>query len=219
MNQCWPDGVLRAFLDRELPAADLSRISAHLKECARCSERSRELAARAERVQGMLQGLAEPAAGDPLPFARPIPMPVQRRRTSRWVAGAAAALAAGWAAMALFAPKPVHAPLESPVEHRAAVEKPAVAGVPAPSVPVPAVTARLPVQPSRRELPRRAAPTVPAAPPRATLAGFVALDDDPIEAGVVMRVALPDGRMQADVLYSQDGRPRAFRLVNGATGK
>jgi hypothetical protein len=59
----------------------------------------------------------------------------------------------------------------------------------------------------------------PAAPQRATLAGFVALDDDPIDAGVVMRVALAEGRMQADVIYSQDGRPRAIRLVNDATGK
>jgi hypothetical protein len=43
---------------------------------------------------------------------------------------------------------------------------------------------------------------------------FLALDDDPIELGVVVRVAL-DGAaaVQADVVFDADGRPRAIRPV------
>ena len=70
-------------------------------------------------------------------------------------------------------------------------------------------------QDAERSSARRASPAVP---PRATLAGFMALDDDPIDAGVVLRVALAAGQ-QADVIYSSDGRPRAIRLVSEATVK
>ena len=43
---------------------------------------------------------------------------------------------------------------------------------------------------------------------------FLALDNDPIEAGVVLRVALGPREVPADVIIDADGRPRAIRLVN-----
>jgi hypothetical protein len=230
MSECRPDGVLRAFLDRELPVEELARLSAHLEQCARCSGRCRELQARGERVMELVGALAEPAADVPVarlprvPLAMPRPHVgrphLARPHVGRWVA-AAAALAAGWAALTLLTPKPVQAPLETHVQApraaqmatETAADTPQVADVPAPSQPL-RVRApnRLTPRPLRRTFP-------PAAAPRATLAGFVALDDDPIDAGVVMRVALAEGQMQADVIYSSDGRPRAIRLVNDRTGK
>jgi hypothetical protein len=43
---------------------------------------------------------------------------------------------------------------------------------------------------------------------------FIALDDEPIESGIVMRVELP-GSTPADIVFSPDGRARAVRLVSG----
>jgi hypothetical protein len=40
----------------------------------------------------------------------------------------------------------------------------------------------------------------------------MALDEEPIDTGLVMRVALPSG-MQADVIVDGDGRARAIRPV------
>ncbi len=203
MKECWPDGELRAFLDRELSAGDYERLAAHLQECADCRGRSQQLEARAGRVLGMVGALAEQAAAV---VAMPRPR-TGRPHTSKWVA-AAVALAAGWAALSLLAPPPVHAPIQTPVQVPIAIAAP----------PLPPAIRQAPLAvhvPSR--IPSRSPRH--AAPPRATLAGFVALDDDPIDAGVVMRVMLAQGQMQADVLYSPDGRPRAFRLVNEATGK
>jgi len=42
---------------------------------------------------------------------------------------------------------------------------------------------------------------------------FVALDDQPFESGVIMRVAVTPGKTQADIVFGPDGRARAFRLV------
>ena len=44
--------------------------------------------------------------------------------------------------------------------------------------------------------------------------GFVALDNEPIDAGLVVRVSLGPNNVQADVIMSADGRARAYRLVN-----
>jgi hypothetical protein len=53
-------------------------------------------------------------------------------------------------------------------------------------------------------------------PPKATPTEyFLALDDDPIDMGVVMRVALDTGdAVQADVIFDADGRARAIRPVS-----
>jgi hypothetical protein len=44
--------------------------------------------------------------------------------------------------------------------------------------------------------------------------GFLALDDEPIESGIIMRVTVP-GSTPADIVFSLDGRARAIRLVSG----
>jgi hypothetical protein len=42
---------------------------------------------------------------------------------------------------------------------------------------------------------------------------YLALDDEPIDTGVVMRVALDGTGVQADVIFDSEGRPRAIRTV------
>jgi hypothetical protein len=41
---------------------------------------------------------------------------------------------------------------------------------------------------------------------------YLALDDEPIETGVVMRVALGPAEVPADVIFDQEGRARAIRF-------
>ena len=65
MSECWPDGALRAFLDRELPQEELGLLAAHLEKCSPCSERLRELSARAVRILELMEGLESPAAVEP----------------------------------------------------------------------------------------------------------------------------------------------------------
>ena len=44
----------------------------------------------------------------------------------------------------------------------------------------------------------------------------MALDDEPFESGVIMRVDVNPGNVQADIVFGPDGRAHAFRLVNAA---
>jgi hypothetical protein len=155
MNECWTDGDLRAFLDRELPGPDRDRAAAHLAVCGECGARFREIEARAERVATALSALADGIS--PVRTARPAAPKV--RMWPRWAA--AVAVAAGLAAV-----------LVSP----------------------------------------RAKPPAPAMAQQK--AEFVALDNEPIDAGLVVRVSLGPDNVQADVIVSADGRPRAYRLVD-----
>jgi len=43
---------------------------------------------------------------------------------------------------------------------------------------------------------------------------FLALDSEPIDAGLVVRVSLGPNHVQADVIVTAGGRARAYRLVN-----
>ena len=55
------------------------------------------------------------------------------------------------------------------------------------------------------------------APPAGTAQAarpFIALDNEPIETGMVVRVAFGPNQVQADVIVAPDGRPRAYRLVD-----
>jgi hypothetical protein len=205
MSQCWPAGALRAHLDRELAPEEMDRVVAHLGECAQCAQLSTELAARAERVGAWLQELPEV-----LPGALPMPevawvthSPVRAFAGRRWVG--LAALAAGLILAALFLPRhqgtdtvAVPTPLAASVERPA--ELPVVAAAPA-------RTAALPGRFRRPRLPglQRQARTVSNE--------FLALDDEPIETGVVMRVGVEPGNVQADVVFGPDGRAHAIRLV------
>jgi anti-sigma factor RsiW len=155
MKDCWTEGDLRAYVDRELPAADRDRAAAHLATCGECDLRLREISARAERVTTALGALAGGIApARPRPATRPIVV------WPRWAA--AVAMAAGLA-MLLVSPK-----VKPAAPHAMAIGKGA----------------------------------------------FVALDNEPIDAGLVVRVSLGPNNVQADVIITADGRARAYRLVN-----
>lgn len=191
---CFDEGALRAYCDRELAPDDLARLAAHLGECAACHARYNEVAARAARVTSMMNALTAPAAVAPR-------RPATRRPWLRPVAGAALALAAAVALAFVLMPKRDAAPVSQPVArpHVSKPARPIQAGAPEPKAPAPERAARS--KPTRRNKPARTEE-------------FLALDDDPIELGVVMRVALDDNAaVQADVIFDADGRPRAIRPV------
>src|ERR1035441_4282537 len=167
MTQCWPEGALRAYLDRELPTEDMQRLAAHLGECTVCDGLCTELAARAAHVSALMELLPEWSGTMPRAAT-----PAKRRAT--WV-GIAVALAAGLALAAyvmpdrhpreaVALPAPVPALAAPPMAATAAATHPAPAGPPAP-----------------RRL-RRVRPTAPEP------AYFVALDDEPFDSGVIMRL-------------------------------
>jgi len=156
MRQCSTEGDLRAYLDRELEAAERDRVASHLAECGDCDLLYREISARAERVATALGSLSDGIApGRPRPAVRPAVL------WPRWAA--AVGIAAG---LALLLVSPQAKP--------------------------------------------------PAAPVLARDKGgaFVSLDNEPIDAGLVVRVSLGPNNVQADVIISADGRARAYRLVN-----
>src|SRR6476646_10451030 len=91
MTNCWSEGALRAYLDRELSSADMKAVAAHLGECSACDALCAELAGRAARVFALLETLPAPEQTIRM---RPAPS----RAPSRWLwPGAAVALAAGLA--------------------------------------------------------------------------------------------------------------------------
>jgi hypothetical protein len=193
MTQCWPEGALRAYLDGELPAEIMPQVAAHLGECRVCDGLCRELAARAAHVSALMEML--PERGEDMPR----PMMVPRRRMN-WI-GVAVALAAGLAMAAYLLPD--RRPRETLVRPAPRPAPPAVAAVAA-ATPAPP---EAPEPPAPRR-PRRVRPTAPEP------AYFVALDDEPFESGVIMRMDVKPGNVQADIVFGPDGRARAFRLVN-----
>jgi hypothetical protein len=191
MSECWDEGGLRAYFDRELPPEDLSRVASHIGACAECHARYNEVAARAVRVSSMMSGLA---AHPQMPPASP---PPSRRWVWPMAAGALALAAAAALAFVLVpkhvAPAPTR-PVAAPQVRR--VERPIQAEVEAP----PASPARV----VREKRARR------AKSPETDY--YLALDDEPIDTGVVMRVALDSAAsVQADVIFDAEGRPRAIR--------
>jgi anti-sigma factor RsiW len=188
MTQCWPEGALRAYLDGELPSEDMQSVAVHLGQCRVCDGLCRELAARAAHVSALLELL--PERGETMP--RPADVP---RRRANWI-GIAVALAAGLAVAAYLLPE--RHPREAVVH---------------PAAPTPAAVAAVAPAPPAIELPapRRARPVRHAA---GEPAYFVALDDEPFESGVIVRVDVKPGNLQADIVFGPDGRAHAFRLVN-----
>lgn len=205
MTQCWSEGELRAYLDRELAPGDSQRVAAHLKDCPACDRLSRELEQRAERVGALLDLLPEL---EPETIVLPTRLPHLRPTWARagW-AGTAVALAAGLGIAAYLVPRRE----PNPVVH-------AVTAPPAPPAPRPAAAAAV-------EIPEETVVARPAGhhtrrPVRtaADLGPFVALDDEPFESGVIVRVDVAPGKTsagktQADIVFGPDGRARAFRLV------
>jgi anti-sigma factor RsiW len=187
MKECWDEGGLRAYLDRELPPEEMTRIAVHLGGCAECHARYNELGGRAARVAALMESLAVGEVVSSRPPAR------------RWKPAAAILALAAAAALAFVllpkraeTPKPVAAPHVTPA-------RPAIEQAEAPPVKQPELS------PPRARSPKRAKPP--------EVQYYLALDDEPIDTGVVMRVALDGTGIQADVIFDAEGRPRAIRTV------
>jgi len=187
MRQCWGDGDLRAHVDGEL--VERAQVAAHLELCAECSARYDEIAARAARVSKLMTML--PAAA---PAMTPHRLPARRDHRRQWTA-AAIALAAALAIAFVLLPK------------RGAVHPAPLAKAPAPLAVAPVAAA--PVELAPPPVVRHAAARRPA-----VREGFLKLDDDPIETGVIVRVGAENGDVQADLIIGPDGRAHAIRVVS-----
>jgi anti-sigma factor RsiW len=202
MTQCWSEGELRAYLDRELPTGDMQRVAAHLGDCTVCDGLCTELAGRAAHVSVLMELLPEWTAAAPraaAPAKRRVPRP-------NWV-GIAVAVAACLAVAAYVMPD------RHSREEALVLPAPALAAVPPPVAVAAAAMAQAPVEPIERPATRRARRVRATAPEPAY---FVALDDEPFESGVIMRVDVKPGNVQADIVFGPDGRAHAFRLVNAS---
>lgn len=106
MSNCWSEGELRAYVDREMAVDERARLAEHLGGCAACEARLGTIEARAERVATALNALAE----DVLPARQ-----TAGRRTVRlWPRWAGAAAAAAALALALLTPQ-ARPPAPAPV--------------------------------------------------------------------------------------------------------
>lgn len=198
MSQCWSEGALRTYLDRELPQADVELAAAHLAECAKCAEKSRNLAGRAARVAVWMEALPEPEMALPMPRRAAMFLWTPRRG---WI-GLAAAIAAGLAVAAMVLPRHKDV-VTAPAPPVALASAAVAADTVVPSDP--RITAIL-------AAPRRVRQPKPRL--RTVNNGFLALDDEPIETGVIIRVGVEPGNLQADIVFGQDGRAHAIRLVS-----
>lgn len=200
MNPCLQEGDWRAYLDGELPAEELARAGEHLERCETCRGVHRALASRAAMVSGLMMNLETP------PVA--MPRPAAARSTRKWVVAglAAAALVAAALVLAPSRVQTVEAPEIAP--RVADVRPPEKAPVGQDVAPVAPKPVEIKAEPVHR-LPRGRA--VPARAQSAQY--FLALDEEPIETGTVMRVTLANG-IEADVIVDGDGRPRAIRAAH-----
>jgi len=215
MSQCWSEGELRAYLDRELPVRDVERVARHLKDCQACGRAYAELAERAASVAALLEALPEP-----LPLSKMPAIPRRAARRGRWMA--TAGLAAALAVALVMAPWRSRV-VSSPVDMKGAQASEAKAR------PLPNgrgsedAVVRSPARPlpngrgseGSRGSEKRVAP----AKPKPRVEDYIALDDEPIEAGVVVRVGFSGGQVPADVIFGPDGRARAIRLVSDIPGE
>lgn len=194
MTNCWSQGELRTYLDNELAPRDHERAKRHIEECSACRAVCADLSQRAQWLTGLMDALPQPPVLVRLPEIAPRP------RTGRRIAGSLA-LVASLAVALLLLPK----------------HKDKVSAAPRFHAPLPAMPARPPVKPAIiRRVPRNHAP-VSKPTPRTEY--FVKLDDEPIDTGLIVRVALDGGQIPADVIVGPDGRPRAIRLVSDNPGE
>lgn len=123
------DGVLRAWIDREL-GADTAAVAAHIEDCEDCRARVHELQ-RAEAVVRSALGLLDGPVPRELAWARvaagsgarrvetPRPRPVRWRDAPLARAAGIALLAAGGVAAATLPGSPLRTPWNAPAEHPA----------------------------------------------------------------------------------------------------
>ncbi len=201
MKECWSEGDLRAYLDRELAPVEMERAAAHVAQCPECGARCDALSERAARISQWMDALAEPQSRDREGAGiKSSSTPAPPRPAWKW---AAAALAAAAAIFIAITAVPRHPTPPAPAIEAAA--PPAVHRVePAPPVREAAVRPR----PPRR---------LPAHHPAERTETFVALDNEPFEAGWVVRMALGPDQIQADVVFSADGRARAYRFIGNSS--
>jgi hypothetical protein len=192
MTQCWSEGALRAYLDRELPTEDMQRVAAHLGDCGVCDGLCTELAARAAHVSALMELLPEWSGAMPRAAGA-------AKQRPNWI-GIAVALAACLAVAAYLLPS------RTPREEALVLPAPAP-----PSSPVATTVAEMTPVLAEQRAPRRPRRVRQTAPEPAY---FVALDDEPFESGVIMRVDVKPGNVQADIVFGSDGRAHAFRLVS-----
>ena len=211
MKECWSEGALRAYLDRELPPEDMETVAGHLEVCSECGDLWAELAGRAARVSALMDALPDPDRTVSISRA-----PRRAKSTTwRW-AGAAAALAAGLVLGLMLMPKrqpQVTVALPPPPVVRAA---PDVVEPQAPQVAPSALTPMRMANAAAHAGRVRSAQSVKrnSLPESRSSEDFVSLDDEPISTGVVLRVELGPKGIPADVIFGSDGRPHAIRLVN-----
>jgi hypothetical protein len=207
MTECWDEGGLRAYLDRELPLEEMTRLAVHLGGCAECHARYNELAGRAARVAALMETLEVGPAVSPV-VSNVVSAPAQRRFAmprARPVATASLALAAAAALAFMLLPKRTEAPKPAAAPHVAPHVAPARAAMEQAAVQSDASPWPAPPSRARAKGPRRVKPP--------NVQYYLALDDEPIDTGVVMRVALDGTAVQADVIFDAEGRPRAIRTV------
>ena len=210
MKECWSEGALRAYLDRELPPEDMDRVAGHLEACSECGDLWAELAGRAARVSALMDALPDPDRTVSISRAP------RRARTTTWRwAGPVAALAAGLVLGILALPKrpPVAPAVLPPVSWSSPQPGQSnTAPLVAPAVLPPMRVLNAAARPGRvrppQPLKRNTRPEVRSSD------GFVSLDDEPISTGVVLRVELGPRGIPADVIFGSDGRPHAIRLAN-----
>ncbi len=203
MRRCRSEGELLAYLDRELAPEEMDRLAAHLPECGRCREALAELAARAARVTSLLESVPQPEPCVSVPRLR-----VVSRKLPRLAMAAALAACLALAFLATHRRPKVVVGRAVPAPVRQGIQP----ATPAPPPPVVQAAA-----PARK--PATAPKANAVSKPRPDVKYFLALDDEPIDTGVVMRVALGPEEIPADVVFSPDGRPRAVRLVNAVAAK
>jgi len=191
-QQCISEGDLRAWLDRELEPAELETVATHLNECEACRALSDELSARATLV---MSALAE------LPATQRRPRPA----SWRWAVPVAAMAACLLMALLMWPGKKHDVVPDATGGHPPQGNQHAVASTPSVVLPLRRRTVVPKVIPVAAAQPFVAQPFV-AQP-------FVALDDEPIETGVVMRVSSESGGFKADVIVGPDGRAHAIRIL------
>jgi hypothetical protein len=237
---CLTDGVLQAYFDQELSAADRTEVAARLAACDACRQRATIVEQRRNRVAALFSATT-PAEGQ-------IPAVAALTRFHARVAEAErapvlglgfvlkAALAAGVVGLVVFvvatawrpapgAQGPARADRQAPAPTPlAAPPEPLVArAAPGEDTATPRVERVAARRPSRA--PRRALPSAPVDP-------YLLLTEDASrpEMGMVVRVRLPlsvlttfgdmpsnsrtSPEIEADVLVGQDGRARAIRFVS-----